>query len=162
MKTKITVFLILISLFTFAQEDGFEEILLDGKVAYLNNTTGEIKYPKGLKKSTSIKTTTKDSSKTDNENHIIKKGETLYSLSKQYGISLHEIYKSNDLTSSSIISIGQQIKISNIQSANYHIVSKGQSLYSISKKFGLSISELKNLNNLSSNTILIGQKLMVK
>ena len=44
----------------------------------------------------------------------------------------------------------------------YHTVKKGETLYGISRKYELSVSELKTLNNLSDNIIEIGQKLKVK
>jgi flagellum-specific peptidoglycan hydrolase FlgJ len=42
-----------------------------------------------------------------------------------------------------------------------HEVVKGDTLYSISKKYGLSVEELKNKNKLSSNTISVGQVLII-
>lgn len=41
-------------------------------------------------------------------------------------------------------------------------IQKGDTLYSVSKKFNLSVDELKQKNNLSENALSIGQKLMVK
>ena len=46
--------------------------------------------------------------------------------------------------------------------ATYYEVQKGDTLYSISKKFNLLLAELKQKNNLSENTLSIGQKLIVK
>lgn len=46
--------------------------------------------------------------------------------------------------------------------AEVHIVSKGETLYSIAKLHGLSVDELKSLNGLKSNVITIGQKLIFK
>jgi hypothetical protein len=43
-----------------------------------------------------------------------------------------------------------------------HIVIKGDTLYSISRKYGLTVSELQKLNNIKDNTISIGQILKVK
>jgi LysM repeat protein len=44
----------------------------------------------------------------------------------------------------------------------YHTVSKGETLYRISKKYGISLAELRKLNNLSGDQQLrIGQKLLV-
>jgi len=43
-----------------------------------------------------------------------------------------------------------------------HTVAKGDTLYSISRKYGLSVSELQKLNNLKDNTISIGETLKVK
>lgn len=49
----------------------------------------------------------------------------------------------------------------NAVTSEFYIVQKGETLYSLSKKFNLSTNELKTLNNLSSATILAGQKLIV-
>lgn len=46
--------------------------------------------------------------------------------------------------------------------SNYYTVVKGDSLWSIATKYGLTVDELKNLNNLSSNNLTIGQTLKVK
>jgi LysM repeat protein len=46
--------------------------------------------------------------------------------------------------------------------ANVYKVRKGDTLYSISKKFGVSVTVLKKLNKLNDNTISIGQQLLVK
>ena len=42
-----------------------------------------------------------------------------------------------------------------------HTVSKGETLYRISKQYGVSVQDLKDWNNLSGNIISIGQKLIV-
>ena len=43
-----------------------------------------------------------------------------------------------------------------------HIIKKGDTLYSLSKRYGTTVDELKRLNNLSDNDLSIGQKLIVK
>ncbi|MGN0966635.1 MAG: LysM peptidoglycan-binding domain-containing protein [Candidatus Coprovivens sp.] len=42
-----------------------------------------------------------------------------------------------------------------------YTVKKGDTLYGIAKKFGLSVDELKNYNNLKSNSLSIGQKINI-
>ncbi|PWG04666.1 glucosaminidase domain-containing protein [Polaribacter aquimarinus] len=44
----------------------------------------------------------------------------------------------------------------------YYKVKKGDTLYSISRKFGISVNKLKEINGLKDNTISIGQELLVK
>ena len=58
--------------------------------------------------------------------------------------------------------LGKPFKGKITKSATNHIVIKGDTLYSISKKYGLSVDELKSLNGLESNEISIGQKLSLK
>lgn len=48
-----------------------------------------------------------------------------------------------------------------VESENLYIVQKGDSLYSIAQKYGTTVSELKRLNNLSSNILQIGQTLII-
>ena len=96
--------------------------------------------------------------------YIVKSGDTLYSIAAKYNLSVNELKKLNNLTSN-IISVGQILKIGkNISSNEYkeYIVKRGDTLYSIAKKFNMSVDELKKLNNLTNNIISIGQKLVVK
>lgn len=48
------------------------------------------------------------------------------------------------------------------EDVDYYIVKKGDSLYSIAKKYGTTVDKLKSLNNLTSNNLAIGQSLLVK
>ena len=43
-----------------------------------------------------------------------------------------------------------------------HTVKKGETLSSISRKYGCSVNDLKKWNNLRSNTVKVGQKLKIK
>lgn len=52
--------------------------------------------------------------------------------------------------------------VMNNKSANQYIVQQGDTLYSISKKYNISVEELKRQNNISDNAISIGQTLFVK
>ena len=91
----------------------------------------------------------------------VKKGDTLYSIAKKYNISVDELKTINKLTSNSL-SIGQLLNVpSGLSSVNSYIVSNGDTLYSIAKKFDTTIDELKEINNLSSNMITVGQKLII-
>lgn len=100
----------------------------------------------------------------NSEIHIVDTGETLFSISKRYRISLDELQKLNKLTSSNIY-VGQEIKLKeNIKTTKNktHNVTKGDTLYSISKYYGISVNELKKINNLNSNEISIGQVLSIE
>lgn len=91
--------------------------------------------------------------------YIVKAGDTLYSIAKNYNINVDRLKKYNNLNNS-ILSIGQVIYIPNEiipVSSNQYVVEKGDTLYSISIKNGISVDELKKYNNLSTNTLSIGQ-----
>ena len=58
--------------------------------------------------------------------------------------------------------LGESYKKRTIKNSNTHVVSKGDTLYSISRKYGLTVDDLKKINRLKSNDISIGQTLVVK
>lgn len=170
----------------------YKDVLLNGKPAKLNMATGEFILVSGdtintikplelnskeaSKLTDSIKTSeVKPIAKTTEaiaENtptfHIVKAGETLFGLSKKYGISLNALKNGNNLETT-LVYIGQKLRLKDFDriedtsnNANIWIVSKGDTLYSIAKKSGTTINALKRLNGLKSNTILIGQELRLK
>lgn len=100
----------------------------------------------------------------ESEIYIVKKGDTLYSIANNYNITVAELKKINNLANNTI-SIGQKLYIKNDTNENitdtedFYTVQKGDTLYSISKKFNISVEEIKKINNLKSNTLSIGQKL---
>lgn len=113
--------------------------------------------------------------------HTVKPQETLFSLTKQYGVSIAEIKSWNDLEGNNL-SIGQELKIfpgspsdegtdpsensivvsSDIQENTYYTVKSGDTLYKIARAHNMSLEELKELNDLAGNTISIGQQLTVR
>ena len=102
--------------------------------------------------------------------HTVKRGETLGSIARRYRVSESEIRRWNNLRSNKVY-IGQKLIVGvkeakeeriKKEGAVYHIVKKGETLDKIAKKYGISVNELKEINNLKSNKIYVGQKLVVK
>ena len=97
----------------------------------------------------------------DTELYQVKSGDTLYSIANKYGISLNELKTINNLNDNNL-SIGQLLKVpSGLSSVNSYVVEKGDTLYSIAKKFDISINKLKEYNNLTSNLLNVGQKIFI-
>ena len=98
-------------------------------------------------------------------NYIVKPSDTLYKIAKTYDTTVDALKNINNLTSNTL-SIGETLKIptsttsENIKYNNY-IVKSGDSLYKIAKLFNTSVSEIKDLNNLTSNLLSIGQVLKI-
>ena len=93
--------------------------------------------------------------------YVVEKGDTLYSISRKFNIPVEKIKQINNLTNN-IISIGQILYLQE-QNNNYdtYIVQKGDSLYSISRKFNIPVNELIDINNLNNLTLQINQELLV-
>lgn len=104
----------------------------------------------------------------DLDYYEVKKGDTLYTLANKFSTSVESIKKLNNLKSNAL-SIGQKLKIpefvekndTNEISDEYYTVKKGDSLYSIATKYNTTVDKLKDINNLSSNLLNIGQKLKI-
>lgn len=93
-------------------------------------------------------------------NYTVQKGDTLYGISKQFGISVDAIKNVNNLTSNSI-SVGQVLKIPTTQQTTTYTVKSGDSLYKIASLYNTTVDELMKLNNLTTTLLSIGQKLQV-
>ena len=94
--------------------------------------------------------------------YTVKSGDSLWSISRKFGITVDELKNANNLKSN-LLSIGQNLIIPGLTSdtTDEYIVKKGDTLYGIARKFGLTVTELKKINNLTSNSLSIGQVLKV-
>ena len=95
--------------------------------------------------------------------YIVKSGDNLYSIARKYNTSVNEIKTLNNLTSNNL-SIGQELKIptsTNGSTQTTYTVQKGDNLYSIATKFNTTVNSIKQKNNLTSNNLSIGQKLII-
>jgi murein DD-endopeptidase MepM/ murein hydrolase activator NlpD len=94
--------------------------------------------------------------------HIVKKGDTLYSLSRTYGLSVDEICRANKIEMSSVLKADQRLVIPVISENKKYAVQKGDTLYSIARVNGMTVDELRKLNGLSEDsTLKAGQILQI-
>lgn len=110
--------------------------------------------------------------------HEVKKGETLYAISRIYGITVDELCAANSMTKNSVIKVGQKLAVPQKKADNLsekttvpakterkfdtYTVQKGDTFYRIAKINGITVDELKALNNLDNDSILkAGQQLKI-
>jgi LysM repeat protein len=113
--------------------------------------------------------------------HVVKKGETLASLARKYHTTPEEIKRLNHLRTARLkpgqrllvkVEKGEEIRLSfsltsdmfkSPSSEPYlvHRVKEGETLYRISLMYGVSVEEIKLLNGLEDNIILVGQELKI-
>ncbi|MFP7298365.1 LysM peptidoglycan-binding domain-containing protein [Neobacillus niacini] len=101
--------------------------------------------------------------------YTVAAGDTLYSISKRFGITVAALKSANNLTSD-ILSIGQTLTIPDAGASPaqhtapvpaHYTVAAGDTLYSISNRFGITVAALKSANNLKSDILSIGQSLTI-
>jgi membrane-bound lytic murein transglycosylase D len=113
--------------------------------------------------------------------HTVKKGDSLWDISRKYGVSIKRIIKWNNLPSRTIINQGDVLVIwqknplktsnllktiktkNNITKTVTYTIKKGDSLSKIADKFKVKVSEITKLNKITANKVLkIGKKLKIK
>lgn len=106
--------------------------------------------------------------------YTVKSGDTLYKIANQFGVSVDEIIRANNLTNTTL-QIGDVLIIPStsqtpevpveptppVSNNIEYVVKSGDSLYSIAKKYGVTASELQRYNNLPSTLLSIGQVLLI-
>lgn len=114
--------------------------------------------------------------------YVVQNGDTLWDLAKRFDTTINELCKLNKISKDSILRIGMELEVpkvgdsvmnitkesaavyqpSNFEGAGqvYRVVS-GDSLSKIAKQYDISVAAIKATNDLSSDTILIGQELLI-
>lgn len=119
--------------------------------------------------------------------HIVDRGETMHFISQEYGIRLKKLYRRNRMSAGTEAATGERLnlrgkrtspprladeivppqeivsdkKIKSLPKYKRYAVKKGDTLYSVSKKYGLTVPELKNMNQMDTDDLEIGQVLIV-
>ncbi len=116
--------------------------------------------------------------------YIVKQGDTLTKIAKKYNTTVTTLKKINELTSNTIkvkqkLVVSTSSKTATVQASvttektetttsatkvttNTYTVVNGDTLFKVSRQTGMTVTELKAINNLTSNTIKVGQKLKVE
>ena len=103
--------------------------------------------------------------------HKVGAGETLYAISKRYGVTVEKILEQNP-TADAGLEIDQVLKVPYVPRAakkntssgagDKHIVAEKETLFSISRQYGVSVDDIKQWNNLTDNALALGQELIIR
>jgi LysM repeat protein len=109
--------------------------------------------------------------------HTVEPQETLFSISKQYNVRIAELKEWNNLSTNNV-EVGQELTIypsksteqtkqsivvnNETESNSYYVVKSSDTLFRIAQQHGMTVDELKELNDLSSNALRVGQRLTVR
>ena len=102
--------------------------------------------------------------------YTVKSGDTLFGIARKFELSVQSLKDANGLTSN-ILMVGQQLKIPNAEATNengntdsggfFYTVKSGDTLFALAERFNTSVTAIKLLNGLSSNSLSLGQQLLI-
>lgn len=106
--------------------------------------------------------------------HVVTAGETLYAISRKFNVSVDDLRQWNGLTSDAL-SVGQELVVKKgdkpavvgepaeaSPGPGQHRVESQETLFSISRKYNVSVDDLKNWNKLETNDLKVGQVLIIE
>ena len=95
--------------------------------------------------------------------HIVQRGETLYSISRRYGVDMWTIARANSITNPNRIYVGQRLVIPAGQPVGVvHVVQPGEMLTRIALRYGVDVWTIARVNGITNlNHIYVGQRLVI-
>ncbi len=106
--------------------------------------------------------------------HTVTHGQTYYSISKMYEVSVNDVLAWNDLTLDSKLADGQKLIIKTVGKTTdtqpqqptdefmIHTVDAGEGLFRIAQKYGIKMAQIREWNNLTDDAVKVGQQLKIK
>lgn len=143
-----------------------------GKNLKINGTDVEQKSTAVAKVEVDKKAVQKDSVVTTTSSYVVQKGDNLSTIAKKFNITVADIQEWNKLTNTNV-QLGASLQVAKTPTVKeevavaperkdiQYVVQKGDNLGNIAKKFGASLDDLKQWNNLASNSIALGSTLIV-
>ena len=86
--------------------------------------------------------------------HRVQSGDTIYSIARNYGVSVELILQENSIDDPRRLLVGEELQI-----PKTYVVAPGDTLYAIAQRYQVSPDALRQTNELASNTIVPGQRL---
>lgn len=108
--------------------------------------------------------------------HVVRRGETLSSISRAYGVSLSRLYAWNSMDSGTILKPGMKVRVQpaaeqplqvpartgqNDQGKHFYRVKPGDNLFQIARRYGTTVSNIKAWNKIAGDTIRTGETLTI-
>lgn len=137
------------------------------ELASVNNITNpNLIYPGELLRILSNSTVVgSESSGTGSIIYTVKRGDSLYRIARSYGVTVNQIVSLNNIQNPNLIYPGQKLRITSISMPNftrtnnngnysYYRVRRGDSLYRIARRYGVTVDYLVNLNNIQNRNLI--------
>lgn len=93
--------------------------------------------------------------------HVVKKGDTLSSISRRYSVSVSDLKELNNLKKAARLRNGQKLLVVSDRPKTY-TTKKGDNIWRIARKFNMDAEELMIINDMDSPSLKTGQKLFLE
>lgn len=162
-------------------ETGFSTTNNPVKPAPVNpNVTIKSTAPSTEPKRTSPANTNTTSVASKTNVHTVDVGQTLYSIARLYKVTVRDLAAWNGFSTDERVKVGQELIVSNKgkavsagnngvaskaernEGAAMHQVKKGETLFSISKRYSVAMKQIQEWNNMNDKNVKIGQKLIIR
>jgi len=134
--------------------------------------------PKGMRSSSGLQLASYEEetparTRAPSDKHIVRRGDTLWSIAKTHGVSMDRLANSNGLDRGDTLAIGQVLSIpgtarlattdsSTVSRSTTYVVRRGDSLSTIANKFRVRLADLLGWNNLTKRSVIKpGQRLVM-
>ncbi|MBR7064629.1 MAG: M23 family metallopeptidase [Treponema sp.] len=95
------------------------------------------------------------------QNYIVKNGDTISGITKKFGLlNLSTIIALNNIKDARALHLGQKLRIPSIDGM-IHTVKEGNTLQGLSSKYGVPLEDLLDVNDLSTQTLFVGQEIFI-
>lgn len=180
MKNLILLVLLFATFLSYSQDNDTYSVIIDGKEVFINGTTGQIvgnSSTVDIVQNNSVEVGN-ESVNTSKEPYKIQAGDTFYKLARRHNTTVERLYEINGFSSDHVLLVGTSIFVEKKRkvitvasrsnsnavslSSDEHTVKRGETLYSIAKRYKTTVERLQKLNNLRNNAIFVNQKLRLK
>ncbi len=103
--------------------------------------------------------------------HVVQPGENLSKIAKKYNVTVPELMTWNGLSTTTPLRVNQELALSGtaqvlnaagqVPQFQTHVVKKGETLSAVAKKYGVTVGDLKTINNLPNDMLSLNQKLKI-
>lgn len=108
--------------------------------------------------------TTKNKASEVPEWYVVKDGDNLAVLSRKYQVAVSDLMRWNKLDSKAVVKVGQKVRVhapETVSTGTYHTVRKGDTLWDISRRYGVTVQQILDWNSIPDGKVKTGTRLKV-
>lgn len=92
--------------------------------------------------------------------HVVESGDTIRSISREYGVRESTILNNNNIKNPNLIVIGQTLKFPSIDGL-IHTIRRGDTIHGLAKTYNISVSDILDINDVEATELAIGSILLL-